>query len=72
MTETSFAAELSALLRSMPGLTASDMERAAWFDRKADLLQLVAGTDDHLSAEAVELAGVARRRAAQLREGRSS
>jgi hypothetical protein len=68
---TSFAAELSALLRSMPCLTASDAERADWFDRKADLLQRVAMTDRHLSAEAVELSDAARQRAASLREGRS-
>ncbi|MFC0526262.1 AMED_5909 family protein [Phytohabitans kaempferiae] len=67
----SFAAELSALLRTMPGLNSSDGERAAWFDRKADLFQRIANTDGHLSAEAVELAGIARQRAAALREGRS-
>ncbi|MFC0527218.1 hypothetical protein [Phytohabitans kaempferiae] len=67
----SFAAELSALLRTMPGLNSSDGERADWFDRKADLLQRIAATDGHLSAEAVELAGIARQHAAALREGRS-
>jgi hypothetical protein len=68
----SFAVELAALLRSMPGLTASDSERADWFDRKADLLGRVASRDGHLSAEAVELAGLARQRAASLREGAAS
>jgi len=72
MTGTSLAADLSALLKSMPGLTSSDAERADWFDRKADLLQRVSDTDGHLSAEAVALAVTARRRAAQLREGTSS
>jgi len=72
MTGTSLAADLSALLKSMPGLNSSDAERADWFDRKADLLQRVGDTDGHLSAEAVELAATARRRAAQLREGASS
>jgi len=72
MTGTSFAADLSALLRSMPGLTASDAERAVWFDRKADLLQQVADTDGTLAEDAVELAGAARKQAAELRQGRPS
>ncbi|MGN9911618.1 AMED_5909 family protein [Phytohabitans sp. LJ34] len=71
MTGTSFAVDLSALLKSIPGLTASATERTEWFDRKADLLQRIADTDGYLHAEAVELVDTARRRAAELREGRS-
>ncbi|MDR7278687.1 hypothetical protein [Catenuloplanes atrovinosus] len=57
----SIGAQLSALLRAMPDRSASDLERAAWFDAKADLLERVG------SAEAVELAVTARETAARLR-----
>ncbi|GAB7047877.1 hypothetical protein [Catenuloplanes indicus] len=57
----SIGAQLSALLGAMPDRNASDHERAAWFDAKADLLERV-GT-----VEAVELAGTARETAARLR-----
>ncbi|MEH1130032.1 hypothetical protein [Micromonospora sp. CPCC 206061] len=68
----SFGAELSALLRTMPGLSATAAERADWYDRKAALLARVAAEDTTSSngPEAAELARVARRRAVELREGR--
>lgn len=64
----SFAAELSALLRSMPGPNTPTVERADWFDRKANLLDKIANGDP--TSEAAELAQAARRQAAQLREAR--
>jgi hypothetical protein len=68
----SFSAELSALLRTMPGLLATVTERADWYDRKAALLSRVAADDTTSSngPEAAELAHAARRRAVELREGR--
>ncbi|MFC6022666.1 hypothetical protein ACFP2T_41725 [Plantactinospora solaniradicis] len=67
---TTFCADLSALLRTMPGLSTTREERADWFDRKADLLDRVAVEDpscDH--AEVSELARVARAKADELRRG---
>jgi hypothetical protein len=68
----SFGVDLSALLRSMPGLSATAAERADWYERKAALLSRVAAEDTTSSngPEAVELARNARRRAVELREGR--
>jgi hypothetical protein len=57
--------ELSALLGSMPNLSTPALERADWFDRKADLLDRVAVT----MPEAAELATSARDRAARIRAG---
>jgi hypothetical protein len=68
---TSFAAELSALLQSMPGLGTDVDERAAWFERKAKLLERT-GAEGGDPALAAELAANARQRAAALRGGRSS
>jgi hypothetical protein len=67
-----FGAELSALLRSMPGLSATAAQRADWYERKAALLARVAVEDTASSngPEAADLARVARRRAVELREGR--
>ncbi|MDG4828264.1 hypothetical protein O7627_02960 [Solwaraspora sp. WMMD1047] len=67
---TSFATELAALLRSMPGLFAPAVERADWYDRKADLLDRVAAEDpgcDRIQIE--ESAQTARERAESLRRG---
>jgi hypothetical protein len=68
----SFGVELSALLLTMPGLSATAEERADWYERKAALLARVAAEDRATgnAREAAELARVARRRAVQLREGR--
>ncbi|MEQ4300549.1 hypothetical protein ABNF97_04000 [Plantactinospora sp. B6F1] len=63
----SFAADLSALLRTMPGLTATPAERAAWFDRKANLLEQVADDPGSDRAEVSELARLARVQADELR-----
>jgi hypothetical protein len=62
---TTVSTELSALLGSMPNLSTPAVERADWFDRKADLLDRVAVT----VPEAAELATVARDRAARIRAG---
>ncbi|MEO3747060.1 hypothetical protein [Plantactinospora sp. B5E13] len=66
---TSFAVDLSALLRTMPNLSTTDRERAEWFDRKADLLERVAadgrGCDP---VEVRELARAARVKADELRQ----
>nr|MDT0658968.1 hypothetical protein [Micromonospora sp. DSM 115978] len=67
---TSFAAELTALLRSMPGLSASAVERADWYDRKADLLERVATEDPACDrVQVAESACTARARAVALRRG---
>jgi len=57
--------ELSALLGSMPNLATPAVERADWFDRKADVLDRVALT----VPEAAELATSARDRATRIRAG---
>jgi hypothetical protein len=54
----SFAADLSALLRTLPGLRTPAAERAAWFERKAELLD---------QADAADLAEAARAQAARIR-----
>lgn len=64
----SFAAELSALLRSMPDRTTSTDERADWFDRKAALLDRAADGDP--ASEAADLARAAREQADRLRGSR--
>ncbi|WP_328466316.1 hypothetical protein OHA21_45935 [Actinoplanes sp. NBC_00393] len=61
----SVSADLSALLQDMPNIATPAGERAAWFDRKAELLERVSGT----VPEAAELAIAARERAACLRGG---
>jgi hypothetical protein len=67
----SFGVELSALLCSMPGLSATAAERADWYERKAALLSRVAAEDTSSNGpEAAELARAARLRAVELREGR--
>ncbi|MFY1672703.1 replication initiator [Plantactinospora sp. WMMB334] len=64
---TSFCAELSALLRTMPGLSTTPRERADWFDRKADLLERVAAEDQGCDPNEVgELARTARVKADEL------
>jgi hypothetical protein len=69
---TSSGAELSALLLTMPGLSATAEQRADWYERMADWLARVAARDATSSngREAAELARVSRLRAVQLREGR--
>jgi hypothetical protein len=67
----SFGAELSALLRTMPGLSATASERADWYERKAALLSRVAAEDTTSNgSDAAELARAARLRATELRESR--
>ncbi|MEH1123714.1 hypothetical protein [Micromonospora sp. CPCC 206061] len=67
----SFGVDLSALLRTMPGLSATAAERADWYERKAALLSRVAAEDTTSNGcEAAELARAARLRAVELREGR--
>jgi hypothetical protein len=67
-----YAAELSALMASMPGRDCSDVERADWYERQADLLELAAVDGAANAGDAPELAATARRRAARLRTGASS
>lgn len=67
-----YAAELAALMASMPGPDSSDVERADWYERQADLLELAAADDATNAGDAAELAATARRRAARLRTGASS
>ncbi|MEO3923881.1 hypothetical protein ABGB07_08465 [Micromonosporaceae bacterium B7E4] len=63
----SFAADLSALLASLPSRSATPAERADWFDRKADLLKQVADGPGSDRAEVLELARLARVQADELR-----
>jgi hypothetical protein len=67
-----YAAELSALMASMPDRDSSDVERADWYERQADLLELAAADGAANADDAAELAAAARRRAARLRTGASS
>ncbi|GIG90934.1 hypothetical protein [Plantactinospora endophytica] len=65
-----FCADLSALLRTMPGLSTTPRERTDWFDRKADLLERVAAEDPGCDPDEVrELARTARVKADELRRG---
>ena len=52
----SAAAGLTVLLRTMPSLDASAEERAAWFDRKGDVLDLIAALRGPDAREAHRLA----------------
>jgi CRISPR/Cas system-associated exonuclease Cas4 (RecB family) len=64
---TSAAVALTELLRLMPNVEAD--VRAAWFDRKGEVLDLIAGTGDPGAAEAHRLALHAHAHAARIRRG---
>ncbi|WP_326552149.1 hypothetical protein [Micromonospora sp. NBC_01813] len=70
----SFAAELSTLLNSRPTWTASAEERAAWYDRKADLFNRTAAdtSSPGVAGEASDLAEIAREQANRIRRGWSA
>jgi hypothetical protein len=58
---------ITRLMREMPGTHATDQERAAWFDRKADVFEQIAARKVWQAAEATALAAKARAEAARLR-----
>jgi hypothetical protein len=64
-----YAAELTALLASMPGITSTPAERAVWYEREADLLERAAADGASNAEQATDLARIARQRAAQWRRG---
>ena len=66
---TSAAVALTELLRLMPNVEAPADVRAAWFDRKGEVLDLIAGTGDPGAAEAHRLALHAHAHAARIRRG---
>jgi hypothetical protein len=67
-----YAAKLSALMATVPGRDSGDIERADWYERQADLLELAAADGATNAGDAAELAATARRRAAGLRTGAPS
>lgn len=58
---------ISSLLRDVPPTNATPLERAAWFDRKADLFARIATEDQALAEEAAQAAEGARAEAERLR-----
>ncbi|MFV2094515.1 hypothetical protein ACFHW1_03350 [Micromonospora sp. LOL_014] len=70
----SFAAELATLLNSRPTWQASAEERAAWYDRKADLFNRAAAesSSPDVAGEASDLAEIAREQANRIRRGWSA
>jgi hypothetical protein len=58
---------ITRLMREMPGTTATDQERAAWFDCKAEVFEQIAANNAWQAEEATALAVKARAEAAQLR-----
>jgi hypothetical protein len=70
-TRKSASAALTVLLRTMPSLDAAPEERAAWFDRKADVLDLIAALHGPDAAGAHRLALHARAHAQLIRRGRA-
>ncbi len=58
---------ITALLREMPQADASPLERAAWFERKANAFDAIAAEDESLAAEATAFAASARAHAEELR-----
>jgi len=58
---------IAALLRSRPAGDASNEERAAWFDRKAEVFELIAAREPWLANRSTAVAAIARAEAARLR-----
>jgi hypothetical protein len=58
---------ISSLLREIPPMRATTVERADWFDRKADVFDCIATGDQALAQEAARLAEGARAEADRLR-----
>jgi hypothetical protein len=67
----SAAAGLTVLLRTMPSLDAAAEERATWFDRKGDVLDLIAALCGADAREAHRLALHAHAHAQLIRRGRA-
>jgi hypothetical protein len=67
----SAAAGLTVLLRTMPSLDAPAEERATWFDRKGDVLDLIAALRGADAREAHRLALHAHAHAQLIRRGRA-
>jgi hypothetical protein len=61
------AAALNDLVRLMPTVEAPADVRAAWFDRKGEVLDLIAGEGGQIAAEAHRLALHAHAHAARIR-----
>jgi hypothetical protein len=61
--------DIGLLLRSTPDHTATPAERAAWFDRKAGVLDAIATDPNHPDPSARELATAARAEATRIRRG---
>lgn len=61
--------DIGLLLRSMPDQHATATERAAWFDRKAGVLDAIATDPIHPDLSARELATAARAEAVRIRRG---
>jgi hypothetical protein len=60
---------INALLRSRPDRDALDGQWADWFERKANVFDLIASRDPHLAKESAALAADARACARRLRAG---
>ena len=58
---------ITSLLRDTPPTDADPIQRAAWFDRKADIFDRIATDDKALAEEAAQLAEGARAEADRLR-----
>jgi hypothetical protein len=58
---------ITQLLASRPGAYADPEERAAWFEAKAEVFELIADGDAYLRTEALEMAAKARADAAAQR-----
>ena len=58
---------ITSLLRDLPATNADLLNRAAWFDRKADVFDRICTEDDALAEEAARLAEGARAEADRLR-----
>jgi hypothetical protein len=67
----SAAAGLTVLLRTMPSLDAAPEERATWFDRKGEVLDLIAALCGADAREAHRLALHAHAHAQLIRRGRA-
>ena len=60
---------ISSLLREIPPATGTAEERAAWFDRKAEVFERISTEDQALAGEAAQFAEAARAQAEGLRRG---
>jgi hypothetical protein len=63
---------INALLRSRPDRDALDALWADWFERKAEVFDLITSRDPHVAKESAALAADARAHARRLRAGEGS